>query len=96
MGQMQNLQAEQDGLRQLASDLLLQTDHLEECPHGERLAEGDDDLTDTYQAANAQITSGQIKLPRGVSRRNFTDLIKDVYEDTGVECPSCAKMRNDD
>jgi hypothetical protein len=76
---------DEDQLRSMAESILETTKHLEECPHGELLSTGDDDLTDAYKMASAQV------LPRGRTRCDLTDMIKEVYDSSGEECYTCSK-----
>jgi len=38
-----------------------------------------------------KITSGDIRLPDGLGRRDFTDMIKETVEESNLDCPHCSK-----
>jgi hypothetical protein len=54
----------------------------------------EDKLVEAYKLANARITSGEIDLPSMMTRRDFTDLIKEVVEQAPDECPECHRLFN--
>jgi hypothetical protein len=85
---------EKEAVRQDALDLLLETGVLEECKdHEGTYYDGSGDLEAAYKAANAKVTKGELSLPGNMGRRDFTDVVKAVYEDnSGLEsCPTCDK-----
>lgn len=99
MGQMKREMEEQDDLRELALRLLLEVGALQECEnHDGVYYDGGADVQDAYKAANSQITSGTIELPSRCSRRDFTDLVKSVYDDNAgnSSCYVCDKNFADD
>ena|SRR5438876_402141 len=72
---------------------------LKECEYHEAIYfDGGSDVQDAYKIANARITAGEIDLPDGVSRRDFTDVIKQAYEEnSGLDgCSLCDKWMRDD
>lgn len=93
MGMAKRHMEEVEGLRADALGILEKVGCIEPCPiHSDVMLEKDDDLTDAYKLANSMITNGEIELPHGETRRGFTDLIKDVFDDNRAdECYSCAK-----
>jgi hypothetical protein len=75
-----------------ARSLLCEVSALEECEnHPGNFFEGPDDIEEAYKLSNARITSGEIILKDGQSRRDLTDLIKAVHADnSGLDsCPEC-------
>jgi|HubBroStandDraft_2_1064218.scaffolds.fasta_scaffold736980_1 hypothetical protein len=56
----------------------------------------EDLLKEAYKIANARITKGEIGLPSMMSRRDFTDLIKEMAENSPDECPDCDRIFNSD
>jgi hypothetical protein len=52
----------------------------------------EDLLVEAYKIANARITKGEIELPSMMSRRDFTDLIKEVVENAPDFCPECQRL----
>ena len=89
----------QDTLRDLSLGVLKEVGLLTECNvHAGTYYDGEQgDLEDAYKLANSKVTRGDIELPDGMSRRNFTDAIKDTYEDNaGISyCSSCEKNMRD-
>ncbi|TIM22897.1 MAG: hypothetical protein E5Y74_08000 [Mesorhizobium sp.] len=59
--------------------------------------DGNGDLESAYKILNAKVTSGEIELEGGKTRRDMTDSLKSVYEDnSGPEsCYSCDKHRDE-
>jgi hypothetical protein len=53
-------------------------------------------LQGAYKLANYRITNGHLELPRGFSRRDFTDAIKSVLEEAPTECYVCAHVFGND
>lgn len=92
------LEARED-LRTLSLDVLKEIGLISECDYhaGTFYDGGQGDLEDAYKLANAKITRGDIELPDGKTRRDFTDAIKDTYNDNaGVDyCTSCEKAMRD-
>ena len=90
----------QDDLRNLSLGVLKEVGLLAECEsHPGTYFDGEQgDLEDAYKLANAKISRGDIELPGGASRRDFTDAIKDTYQDNaGIDyCSSCDKIFNED
>jgi hypothetical protein len=78
MSQVKRLMEAQEGLRGLSLDILKEVGLLAECEvHAGTYYDGEQgDLEDAYKLANAKVTRGDIELPGGMSRRDFTDAIK--------------------
>src|SRR5215467_4835939 len=82
MGMAKRMLEEQEDLRQMALGVLCAAGCLEECEfHESYYFGGGVDLQEAYKIANARITSGQIELPDGVGRSDFTDIVKMTYEE---------------
>lgn len=96
MSMVKRMMEAREDLRQLALGILEETSLLEECEshHGTYFDGGGGDLEDAYKLANSKITRGEIELPSGMSRRDFTDVIKETYEDnSGVDsCQECERI----
>jgi hypothetical protein len=56
----------------------------------------EDLLVEAYKIGNARITAGEIGLGSMMTRRDFTDLIKQVVEQAPDECPECKRLFNRD
>ncbi len=98
MGQAKRLMEEVEELRCEAMRVLLDVGTLKECEyHDGEYFEGSSDVEEAYKAANARITAGKIVLPRGTTRRDFTDIIKDVYEQYSAlsGCSACEKYMSE-
>jgi len=94
MGGAKRMLEEQEYLEGVAAGLLIETGYLRACnAHEALMVEGDEEsLQAAYKLANARVSSGAIKLEYGFSRRDLTDTIKDVAENTGDDCSSCQKI----
>lgn len=94
MGIMKQMAMAKEAAYDEARVFLVELGTLEECEnHPCTYFEGDGDLEKAYRAANARITKGDIVLSRGESRRDFTDRLKEVFDDNaGLEgCQECAE-----
>jgi hypothetical protein len=94
MGGAKRLMEQNEALQNEALGLCLEVGALEECEnHPGSYFEGDGDIEDAYRLANARITSAAIVLPAGVTRRDFTDVVKDVHEDNyfAEACTYCQR-----
>jgi hypothetical protein len=94
MGAMKQMAMAKQEAYDEARDFLVELGTLEECEnHPGTYFEGDGDLEKAYRAANACLTKGNIVLARGESQRDFTDRLKEVYDDNaGLEgCQECAE-----
>jgi hypothetical protein len=83
----------QEDLRQHALGILEEVGLLAECEFhsGTYFDGGSGDLEDAYKLANSKVSKGDIELPGSMTRRDFTDTIRDTYRDnSGVDaCQSC-------
>lgn len=87
---------EVENIHQIAESLLEETGAVErqEC-HDYCVSNDDSDaLNEAYKLANSRVTSEKIKLPAGFSRKDFTDLIKEIYDQTPDACPKCQYNRD--
>ena len=93
MGIMKHVLDEQDWLRRLAIAVLCTAGVMKECEfHDEVYLEGSGELEAAYKLAHSSVTTGEILLPAGTTRRDFTDLIKEVYADEcAAECYFCSR-----
>jgi hypothetical protein len=95
MGYQKELLIRMDELRDTAADIAKEAGAVEECVgHPEILLDqyDDDALTLAYKIANKRISDGDIDLPDDVSRKDFTDLIKEVVSESATNCPRCERM----
>jgi len=75
-----------------ARGILCEIGALEECEnHPGTFFDGGNDVEGAYKLVNKRVTSGEIKLDKGQSRTDLTDLIKAVYDDNSglTGCPEC-------
>ncbi len=98
MGAAKQYLLEQESLRNIAAALLKETGAVDECEMHEVLIDTYDPeaVIDAYRLANARISSGEIELLPRHSRRDLTDAIKAVIEETGDDCFACAKNAESD
>jgi hypothetical protein len=96
MGFAKHILDERDYTRTLALDLLKDVGALKECETHEGTFYDKDEgqLQEAYNLANAKISRGEIELPSGMERRDFTDVVKETYNDnSGIDyCVSCDKV----
>jgi hypothetical protein len=52
----------------------------------------EEQLVEAYKITNARITKGDIGLLSLMTRRDFTDLIKEVVEQAPDFCPDCERL----
>ncbi len=98
MGFTKALLEETEMLRGMALRVALEAGALKVCEyHPGVYYDGGVDIQDAYRLANRQITAHKIQLPHGVSRRDFTDAIKAVYDDNSLpdDCYICEKNMSD-
>jgi hypothetical protein len=98
MGFAKRQMEEAEELRSEAMRVLLHVGALEECEyHTGEYFEGSSDVEEAYKAANSRITADKIVLPHGTTRRDFTDIIKGVYDDNSnlSGCSACEKYLSD-
>ena len=94
MGYWKEKAAEDAEMYEWARMFLCEAGVLEECENHEgTFFDGSGDIEAAYKIANARITSGEIVLAKGQTRRDLTDLLKSVYEDNSSlsNCPVCDK-----
>jgi hypothetical protein len=95
MGAAKELLIQMDDMRAEAESVAVDVGAVVRCEfHDDVLISqyDDDALTQAYKLANARISRGEIVLPSMINRRDFSDLIKEVVDQSGDECYSCAKM----
>ncbi len=99
MGSAKRQWEETQGEKQIALMLLVESGVIRECQyHPGTYFEGNEPIEAAYKLANTRISENQAALPHGYSRRQYTDLIKSVYEDhSGLDsCPCCDRTFNRD
>lgn len=95
MGAQKELLTRMEELRDVALDIAIEAGAVEQCvSHPDIVLDqyDDDALTFAYKIANKRISDGDIDLPDEVSRKDFTDLIKAVVSESGVDCPRCEAL----
>ena len=90
---MMELREEQ---RDEAIDIAVKAGVLERCDlHWEIVWDAFGDPSEAYKIANARFTAGELHT-EFKSRRELTDVIKEVIEDSGSDgCPLCTKYLED-
>lgn len=86
---------DQEALRQEALDVCIAAGTIEECENHEGIYySGDEEVQEAYKLANTQISRGDIKLSGDMKRRDFTDLVKKVYEESSAShcCNRCEEL----
>jgi hypothetical protein len=84
-----------DELRSTARDVANAAGAIGRCPIHEEvdINQGDPAAESlAYRIANARISRNEIGLPEGVSRRDFTDMIKELVEESCDDCPECERI----
>jgi|SRR5262245_51562911 len=98
MGVQKEFEIRRDELRQIALKIAKETGAVEDCVvHSDIVLDqyDDDALESAYKIANKRISDGDIDLPDGVSRRDFTDMIKDVVSESANDCPRCEAIASE-
>lgn len=99
MGITKRMMEQQEALKGAALRILVDASVLEECEvHDGYYYEGGIDVEEAYKLANARITRGEVELPEGVSRRDFTDIIKEAREENWAtdSCTYCDHIMSKD
>lgn len=87
-------QAEEDQGEALS--LLLELEVLTTCPlHEDQILEGTEDIEVAYRVANSRITSGKITLREDQTRKDYTDVLKEMYDEYSYSS-SCYYCNKDD
>lgn len=95
MGAAKEMMLQMDDMRGVAEEVALAAGLGERCElHGEYTSDLPDEdlLVEAYKIANARISAGEIHLPSMLSRRDFTDLIKETVENAPSDCPECQRI----
>ena len=95
MGAVKHYKAMMDDLRAEAEGVAVAAKAVKPCKRHEDVLLDQYDpaaLDLAYRIANSRISKGEIKLPAGFKREDFTDLVKDVVNSSGDECYSCENM----
>ena len=98
MGVQSQLAVVMDELRDAAGDIAASTGAVTRCAlHSDVLINNFDDegLTGAYKLANHKVSRGEVDLPLGLTRRDLTDAIKDVVENSELQCPRCQKLMSE-
>lgn len=97
MGGAKRMMEDHEAKLQVAMGIAIQAGVLEQCEfHEDCVFEGSGDLEAAYRLGNSQYSAGELE-GTFESRHEMTDLIKEVIEDhPAEECPSCAKIRDED
>lgn len=97
MGSNKRMMEEHQEKLDAAMQIALQAGVLKQCiDHEECVFEGSNNIEDAYKLGNTLFTSGKVNGTFS-SRREMTDLIKEVVEaHPSEECPRCAKNWDED
>ena len=99
MGLTKRLLEDLDAIRGEAMGVLLRSKVLGQCDyHDGYYFEGRAEIADAYKLANYLVTKGEIEIPGGYSRAEFSEFIKEVFDDNSYAtgCTYCEKIRLDD
>jgi hypothetical protein len=99
MGGMKHYMAMMESVRFMAEDVAAAAKAVKRCSYHEDvlLDQYDPGALDlAYRIANSRVTKGEIELPDGFSRKDFTDMIQKVVKESADECYSCGRMFGDD
>jgi hypothetical protein len=95
MGYQKELLIRMDELREVAIDIAKEAGTVEECvAHPDILLDqyDDDALILAYKIGTRRISDGDIDVPDDISRKDFTDMIKEVVAESGTDCPRCERI----
>lgn len=99
MGFAKQMLEEEDAKYQWALAVLCEAGAVKECGyHPDVYFGGNAPVEDAYRMANRRITSGEVTLSKGQTRRDVTNLLLRVYHDNaGVsECACCERLMGRD
>lgn len=100
MGAAKEMMLQREGMTGAAEEVAIAAGLGERCEMHEDvfMSEFPDEdlLVEAYKIANARISKGEIELPSMMSRRDFTDLIKEVVEQAPDFCPECQRLFDKD
>lgn len=100
MGMAKRAMMEHEENLQQAAAYLAEKGVLEQCPYHEEIYGGDMDLDDTFwrfaMADRNRGVNGPVPWASGMKAREYTDILKSVYDDhLGDECGYCARNRDE-
>lgn len=96
MGYYKQLEEQNQHKREIAIQIAIEAEVLERCEyHEECTFEGGVDISEAYKLGNKKFTNGEL-LDIFESRREMTDLIKEVVEESPLECSRCDHLLNAD
>ena len=89
MGLTKRWMEDREAKREEATEIAVEAGSLERCEIHRDYVRDTGDTTMAYRLANTWFTTGELREDYA-SRRELTDVIKDVIEDSGIDsCPSC-------
>lgn len=94
MSRIKRHMEEQEARRQEALDVCISAGTIEECEfHDGIYFSGETEVEEAYKLANSRITKGEITLSDGMTRKDFTDIVKSVHDDNSASynCSICEK-----
>ena len=94
MGAMKRYKEDLNGLRSAAEDIAVTARAVKPCEYHEDtlLDQYDGDALElAYKIANARVTKGEIGLD-GFTRRDLTNMIQQVVNESADECYSCSRL----
>ena len=77
-----------------AEEIAVEAKVLQRCPFHEVAFGYGNDPAPAYMLGNRKMTAGE--LHGFATRTEMTDTIKEVVADAAMECPYCAKLRDED
>jgi hypothetical protein len=94
MGAVKRMMEELETKRAAAGKIALDAGVLKNCEFHDYLFEGDSDIEAAYRLGNHRFSAGSLE-DVFENRRDMTDIIKEVVQDSPDECPICAKIRDE-
>lgn len=95
MGIIKRTIEEQNAKLEAARQIAVDAGVIDTCEyHSDVYIEGREDIESAYKLGNVRFTQGELA---GVfeSRREMTDLILEAFNDSGEECYTCARWRDE-
>ena len=97
MGEAKRLQEKEEAKQQIALQMAIEAGVIARCPvHDDFTFKGSKDIQEAYKLGNAKFNKSELK-ELFKTRREMTDLIKDVVEDNIFpdECYYCSNLPDD-
>lgn len=98
MGRMKDILIGEEQKRDIAESIALEAGALIRCEYHNDIvtdAENDDAKTLAYKIANSRLSEKDVSVSGFKSRKELSDMIKSVIEQSYSECPDCRKVREE-